>query len=129
MPCNNVGYASKHSGITLLLNFLPLIVAGKLTILRACVLPRLDFQPFETRLIVTDLHPPPTRGQGRGRTRRLAALVVACKSIRFSVSIKPTLFFGGREATTGNTSAVRRLPCRSIGENSTLSTKITSDTL
>ena len=47
---------SKHSRITFLLDFLPLIVVGKLTTLCACLLPRLDFQPFETRSrIDTDL--------------------------------------------------------------------------
>ena len=107
----------KHSRITLPLNFLPLIVVVKLITLYACVLPRLDFQPFETRLIETSLHPPPARWPGRGRTRWPAALVVACKSIRFFDSEKPTLFVGGREEKTGNTPAVRRLPCRSIGKN------------
>ena len=74
---------SKHSGITLLLNFLPLIVVEKLITLCAYVLSRLDFQPFEIRLIETDLHPPPARGPGRGRTRQLAAFEIACESIRF----------------------------------------------
>ena len=113
---------SKHSRITLPLNFLPLIVVVKLITLYACVLPRLDFQPFETRLIETSLHPPPAIWPGRGRTRWPAALVVACKSIRFFDSEKPTLFVGGREEKTGNTPAVRRLPCRSIGKNWILST-------
>ena len=58
---------------------------------------------------------------GEHQNKRFYVTEIVCRSS------SQTVFFGGREATTGNTSAVRRLPFLTLSNNSKIPLKVLCD--